>query len=225
MVTLIKDTLIEKVLDYDVVLVPMGIHNSFNCGFCYEVGLNFPEIKEREKSESPYGDKRKYGTIFPVRVGKTVFCLCYVHNTGFKKDADGRFLDMVALKSCLEAVVRRFSGRRIASPVLGAEKCDGNGERAEIIRAFEGIFNETDVDLYDYEQRDYAQELFREIASLHALSKAHEISGDEYDRRRSEIEWRRRNGIFKPMPEGYRYKPRKYDYDGVIRVTKKDLDD
>lgn len=224
MVHLFKEPLIEKVLSYDVILVPMGIHNAFSTGFCYEVGLNFPSVKEKEKEGSPYGDRRKYGTLFPAKVGKTTFCLCYIHNTGFKKDKDGRFLNLDALKTCLFSVRDRFGGRKIASPVLGAEQCDGNWDRGEIISLFESIFKEVDIDLYDYEQRDYQLECFKEIATLHDLSKRHEIKGEEYDRRRSEIEWRRRNGIFKPMPEGYRYQPRKYDYEKVIKVTKKDLE-
>ena len=224
MVTLVNDTLIEKVHSYDVVLVPLGIHNAFKCGFCHEVGLNFPKVRDTVKEESPYGDRRKYGTVMSVKEDGVTFCVCFIHGTGYKKDEDGRFLNVNALVQCLETVCKRYAGKRIASPVLGVDKCDGNGDRREIIGIFESVFKEADVDLYDYEQRDFQHECFKEIAALHKLSEERKIKGSEYDRRRSEIEWRRRNGIFKPMPEGYRYKPRKYDYENVITVTKKDLE-
>ena len=50
MIKIVNDkNLIFDVWKYDVILVPMSINNSMNKGFKYEIGINFPHVKEEER--------------------------------------------------------------------------------------------------------------------------------------------------------------------------------
>jgi hypothetical protein len=198
--------------------VPMSIHNSFNKGFKYEVALNFPIVKESENQTS-YGDTRKYGTTYEVKIDKLIFCICYMYSTPYYRRGTNDFVKYDSLERCLEEVLIKYKDKKIAAPLLGVDKFDGNGNREKIVAIFQGVFNNKNVTLYDWKQCDYSKDLFVEIASLHKLIKEHTITPKEYLKKRSEIEWRRRYGIFKGKPEDYLYIPRK----GEIESNKLDL--
>ena len=49
MINIIKgNDLINDIFDYEVILFSMGINNSMGNNFSYEIGLNFPQVKENE---------------------------------------------------------------------------------------------------------------------------------------------------------------------------------
>ena len=201
-----RENLIYEVKNYDVVLFSMGINNSMNKGFSYEIGLNFPEVKNNE-NRSNYGDLRKYGTINSTEVDGTIFVSCYVHNGGYNKNSKC-FINYEYLDSCLKEVVKRFKGKKIVSPIIGVNFSDGNGDKKKIISIFEKRFDKCDITLYDFIERDYKLECFRCIAELREKLKKKEISFDEYKEKRSDFEWRRRNGIYLENPKDYTYIPK-----------------
>ena len=63
-----------------------------------------------------------------------------------------------------------------------------------------------------YQYFNDKKDIFIEIAVLHKKLKEKEVSLDEFIKIRSEIEWRRRYGIFKKMPENYKYVPRRGEF-------------
>lgn len=203
MINIIKDIpLINEVFKYDVILVGMGLNNSMYRGFAYEVRINFPEVLEYEKANSPYGDTRKMGKTMEIKSDGPIFCMCYV------VASNGRFINYDALASSLRIVSEKYKGKKIASSIIGSTEFDGKGDKDKIVGIFEKAFTDCDIDVYDYVQKDYSREIFHEIAEIHKLYQDKKIDSKEYATRRSEIEWRRRNGIFKPMPDGYDYKPK-----------------
>lgn len=208
MLKIVKKTLIEHIPEYEVVAVPMSINNSMSSGLRYEIALNFPLVKEEEK-KTPYGDRRKYGKVHEIVYENTIFCMCYMYRTKYKKQSDPDSVDYEALKSCLEQIKKKYGNKKIAMPVLGCSEYDGHGHKSKILQIIQDVLHDTHTDVYDYEQRDYGAEMFREIAALHKKLKDRKIDGKEYIRLRSEVEWRRRYGIFKPMREGYTYIPRR----------------
>lgn len=208
MVNFVKDrNLIQDVFDYQVILVPMSINNSMNRGFKYEIGLNFPYVKN-EQQKSPYGDRRKYGTIFPVECEGIVFCLCYMYSTPYIKKYETDFVQYESLEKCLKSVRDKYKNKNIASVVMGVSEFDGSGDKDKILSIYNKVFVDKDITLYDYEQVDYKTKMFREIAALHKKIKEKTVTPAEYIKERSKIEWRRRYGIFKEMPENYKYIPR-----------------
>lgn len=206
MITIIKDIdLITKVFNYDVILIPMSIYNSMNRGFKYDISINFPIVK-KEESQTPYGDNRKYGTTFCVNIDKLTFCCCYMYKPLFNKKNGIDTVNYEALEKCLQSVSMNFHEANIASPILGNSKFDGNGNKEKIIKLFSKCFNDKQkIDLYDYEQKDSSLLIFHKIAHIHKLLKEKKITADEYVKKRSEIEWIRKNGIYKKMPLNYKY--------------------
>lgn len=204
MIKIIKDkNLIEYIFDYNVILFSMGINNSMGNNFSYEIGLNFPEVKEHENNMN-YGDKRKLGTINETKMDNIIFCACYIHN-GNKKNMN---LTYDYLRSCLKLINNKYSGKKIACPIIGGNEYDGNGDREEIEKIFDQECNKCEVFLYDCNTEPFSTVMFRKIAALHKKLKNKEIDSNEYIKERSRIEWVRKNGIYKEIPEDFEYIPR-----------------
>lgn len=198
--------LIEDVFDYDVILFGMGINNSMNNGFSYDIAVNFPEVKENEDSTG-YGDKRKYGKTHETKVkNKLTFCACYCYNVGLKNKQDV-FIDYESLENCLLVIKKKYKDKKIASPIIGQDKYDGEGDKEKIISIFEKVFgNDSDVVLYDFIQQDFRAERYKEAVILKKQYKDGNITKEEYVRLKKENEWKRLHGIYEKMPEDFVYK-------------------
>lgn len=205
MINLIKEELLPTLSKGDIVLVPMGIYQSMNNGFAYDIALNFHEVRENEH-KTGYGDKRKYGTYNVCKVDGITFVLCYIHNGGYSKK-DGVFVDYDCVRKCLIRLVKEFKGKTVKTIPIGAEKCDGNGDKDRILDIFNEFSDrEIDFNIYLFEQEDTKHEIYKEINSLKKKLREGEISREEYKTLRNEVEWRRKNGIFKKMPKDFDYK-------------------
>jgi hypothetical protein len=202
-----KERLIDNIFDYDIVLVPMSNNNSMQHGFKHEVAINFPSVRY-EANKTAYGDMRKFGTIDTFESNHIQFCLCYMYTTPCYKQGGSDHVRYDDLRKCLYEVAERYNGYRIGMPVIGSSKYDGNGDRKRIFEIINETLSKLDVTVFDYDDYDDIHDIFVEIATVRQRLKDKEIDIKEYLRIRSEIEWRRRYGIYKPMPEGYTYIPR-----------------
>lgn len=228
MVTIFAEELLPKIREYDVILFGMGLNHSFNQGFLYDLALNFSDIKQRENQGTGYGDRRKYGSIFTIvshdsEADGKIFCACYMNDGGYNRKS-GK-LDCVrydCLEKCLIAAKERFRGYKfkIAAPVIGANYYDGAGDKEKILSIFKKVFTDFDIDLYDYEQKDFKVENFRQFNQAHSDYKNGVITKEEYEYTKRKLSWERKNGIFKPMPEDYQYETR----NDLLRVKKVDLE-
>ncbi len=196
----------------------MSIDSSMTRGFPHEIAVNFPEVADKEYATN-YGDKRKYGTIYPIKHEDMWFCMCYMHTGGYQKK-DGVFVDYESLRQCLHKVNEYFHGKTVFSPIMGCGIYDGNGDKEKIIRIFEEECKDIDLVLYDYEQRDFAKMCFDKIAELRFKRKNKEITSKEYYELRRQVEWKRLHGIFKEMPEDYEFKPIRKTQRQIIKITK-----
>lgn len=210
MQTINNRQLIEDVFQYDVVLFGMGINNSTNNGFSYDIAINFPEVKDSENNTG-YGDLRKYGKIHETVVNeKLSFCACYCYNIGLKKRNNGVFIDYDKLEECLTSVKAKYKGKKIASPIIGQDIYDGNGDKARLLDIFAKVFGgDTDLTLYDFEQGDFKRDRYQEAVNIRYEYAHGMITKDEFKHRRKYNEWKRLHGIFEPMPEDFEYKPRR----------------
>lgn len=228
MITIFAEELLPKIKDYDVILFGIGLNHAFNQGFLYELALNFPDIKHRENCGTGYGDRRKYGTIFTIvshdsEADGKIFCACYMNNGGYnRKNGNLDCVKYDSLEKCLTAVKERFRGYsyKIAAPVIGANYYDGAGDKEKILNIFRKVFTDVDIDLYDYEQRDFKTENFRQFNQANSDYKNGIITKEEYELKKRQLSWQKLHGIFKKMPEDFQYDGRK----DLIRVKKEDLE-
>lgn len=202
--------LIEHVFEYDVILVPMGINNAMNNGFAREVRANFQDVYKKESEKSPYGNRRKYGTTLGIESEGLIFCMCYIYSMSDK----GLTVDYNNLKKCLIEVSIKYKGKKIATPLLGASKFDGNGSADVIEGIFNEIFTDTDITLYTIDQRDVRLEKYHKLSELTAMAREKIITTEELIERLSDMEWKYNNGIYKKRPDDFRFdsklKYRKY---------------
>lgn len=203
-----KKELTPNIFKYNVILFPMGVNNSFGNNFSYEVALNFPDVKISE-NETGYGDLRKIGTIHETETQGVTFVACYVYCGNNKK------LNYDALTKCLTEVKEKYHDCNIGTVFF-----DEN-EKDDILSIFNNVFDKSNVTIYDYESIDYRLKIFREIAAVRKRLKDKEIDKKEYIKIRSNIEWRRKNGIFAIQPNDYEYLPKKNKSKLLFRGSKK----
>lgn len=183
--------LIEDIFDYDVIVLGTGIHNALGNGFQYDVKINFPIVEETVK-KTPYADPRKLGTVTVIN-GKPVFCVGFIHKGGYRKDLTPDYLNYDSLKNVLSLIDENFENKRIACPLIGCSKYDGNGDENAVLTLFKALSDRNEYFIYDYEQRDYREvnnEKWNEI-----ISKVGKISYEELRRLKDEYIKIRKYGI------------------------------
>jgi len=215
-----NEQLIYHVFDYDVILFGMGINNSLQNGFSYEIALNFPAIVESENN-TRYGDKRKYGTIHDTKINNIVFCACYVYDIGKKRNQASEFIDYTSLKESLKRCRRRYRGKKIACPIIGQDIYDGNGDKEKIIEIYNEVFDDSvDITLFDFKQVNFKEEIYKEMLSVRRKLGNGDINKGEFKEKLRQIEWKRRNGIFKPVDDDFVYEKKKKNLKKIGRLLK-----
>ena len=219
-VTIVKDKfLIEDIKKYTIVLVPMSANNSMNSGFAYEIGLNFPPIREKVQT-TPYGDRRKFGTVSVFKDDGITFCICFMHTGGQSKQVE--YVKYDSLADCLDLININFKGKTVASPILGSTKYDGRGDKEKIINIFKEHCTEIDLILYDYEERNFMDEIYYRTTTITQKFRRKEITHEEMMAEIDTIMWEKFNGILKPKPDDYHYKRPRIDRVNkeIIRINK-----
>ena len=219
-VMIVKDKfLIEDIKKYTIVLVPMSANNSMNSGFAYEIGLNFPPIREKVQT-TPYGDRRKFGTVSVFKDEGITFCICFMHTGGQSKQAE--YVKYDSLADCLDLININFKGKTVASPILGSTKYDGRGDKEKIINIFKEHCTDIDLILYDYEERNFMDEIYYRTTTITQKFRRKEITHEEMMAEIDTIMWEKFNGILKPKPDDYHYKRPRIDRVNkeIIRINK-----
>ena len=219
-VTIVKDKfLIEDIKKYTIVLVPMSANNSMNSGFAYEIGLNFPPIREKVQT-TPYGDRRKFGTVSVFKDEGITFCICFMHTGGQSKQAE--YVKYDSLADCLDLININFKGKTVASPILGSTKYDGRGDKEKIINIFKEHCTDIDLILYDYEERNFMDEIYYRTTTITQKFRRKEITHEEMMAEIDTIMWEKFNGILQPKPDDYHYKRPRIDRVNkeIIRINK-----
>lgn len=158
--------LIEDIFNYDVIVLGTGIHNALGNGFQYDIKINFPEVEETVK-KTPYADPRKLGTVTVIN-RTPVFCVGFIHKGGYRKDLNPDYLNYESLRDVLSLIDENFENKRIACPLIGCSKYDGNGNKNAVLKLFNELSDRNEYFIYDYEQRDYREvnnEKWHEIIS------------------------------------------------------------
>lgn len=184
--------LIEEIYKYDVIIVGTGIHNSLGNGFQHDIKINFPNVEQAVK-KTPYADIRKLGTVTVIN-GTPIFCVCFIHKGGYRKDITPDYLDYNSLRESLFLIDKNFENKKIATTLIGASQFDGNGDRNKIIEIFNCLSDKNQYFIYDYVQRDYREvnnEIWNKITSL-----VKKISHNELRMLKDQYIEQRKNGIY-----------------------------
>ena len=152
---IIKDVdLFDHVNEYDVVLIGTNTYCTMSHGLQLKVMLNYHYVFEKNLS-TKYADPDKLGTILECRSeGEPTFCLCFItEGYNFRPDLKKDYLSYEALEKCLSLCSITYKNARVACPLLGSSRFDGNGDRNAIFDIFERCTRNMDLTVYDYYQQ------------------------------------------------------------------------
>ena len=204
MISIVKDIdLIEKVRDYDVILIGTGIKNSRGNGFQHKISVNFKYVYA-ELDKTKYDDKSKFGNclVVPPKNGNPTFIYCFIDKGRYKSNLYPDSVNYEALESCLKLIKENFADKKIASTIMGAEKYEGLGDKKRILSIFEKYLSECDVTLYDYHQVDFHIENNSERRKIVSEYLSGNITKEEYDKKMIIFAWNVAYGIYTLPPEG-----------------------
>lgn len=197
MINIIKDVdLYNHLNEYDLILIGTNIYHQMPHGIQLKVMLNYPYVYNKNL-ETKYGDMEKLGTILECSSeGEPTFCLCFIVKGNFRPDLQKDYLLYDSLESCLKLINILYKGKKIACPLLGASRFDGNGDRDKIMEIFNRCMSDVELTIFDYFQPSRDEEV---MEILHNEYKVKENDWEAYHKlvvkRKKEAEERfKKNG-------------------------------
>lgn len=161
MIEIIKDVdLYDHFSEYDVILIGTNLYCTMSQGIQLKVMLNYPYVYNKNL-ETKYGDMDKLGTVLEcTSEGEPTFCLCFItKGFNFRPDLESDYLSYEALEKCLRLVNILYKGKKVACPLLGSSRFDGNGDRDRIMEIFNNTTSDINLTIFDYFQRSRDEEL------------------------------------------------------------------
>ena len=154
MIKVIKDEdLYDHINEYDIILIGTNLYCTMSNGIQLKVMLNYPYVFNKNL-ETKYGDLEKLGTILEcTNENEPTFCLCFItEGYNFRPDLQSDYLSYEALEKCLSLVNIKYKGMRVACPMLGNSRFDGNGNKEKIMELFKETITDVDLTIFDYHQ-------------------------------------------------------------------------
>ena len=161
MINVIKDEDIYwHFREYDIILIGTNIYCTMSQGIQLKVMLNYPYVYEKNL-DTKYGDMDKMGTILECKSeNEPTFCLCFIaKGYNFRPDLEKDYLSYDALENALKLVNIKYKGKKIACPLLGSSRFDGNGDKKKILHIFNKTLTDVECTVFDYFQKSRAEEM------------------------------------------------------------------
>lgn len=157
-----NEDLFPHIKEYDLVILTANIYNTIKHGFSRDVVINYPYVWEADLN-SKYGDLEKLGTLKECsNANEPTFIIAYVcrgypsiKHKGEKVD----FLSYESLEKCLRLLNIRYKDKRIACPLLGCSRFDGNGDKTKVMDIINKSITNLDLDVYDFFQQTREEKL------------------------------------------------------------------
>ena len=156
MIEIIKDVdIMTEISKYDTILIGTNVYCTLGNGVQRDIALNYPYVRE-DNYKTKYGDITKLGHILECsRENEPTIILLYICKGYTRKTKKGENIDTLSYESlerCLKTINQRYKGRRIACPLLGCSRFDGNGDKERVITMIETLLTDVDIVVYDYHQ-------------------------------------------------------------------------
>ena len=161
MIKIIKDVdLYDHFDEYDIILIGTNLYCTMSQGIQLKIMLNYPYVYNKNL-ETKYGDMDKLGTILECKSeGEPTFCLCFItKGFNFRPDLESDYLSYEALEKALKLVNVKYKNKKIACPLLGSSRFDGNGDKEKIMEIFNNTLSDVECTIFDYFQKSRAEEM------------------------------------------------------------------
>jgi O-acetyl-ADP-ribose deacetylase (regulator of RNase III) len=148
-IKLIDGNLVRDADQYEVILHGCNCQNTMGKGIALQIKEKFPEAYDID-SATKKGDINKLGTISHTINSNPIIVNCYTQFNYRPKYEDEAilYLDYNALTSALSQVKKKFSGKKIGMPRIGAQLAGGDWNI--IIKIIEQVFEGEDVTIVNY---------------------------------------------------------------------------
>jgi hypothetical protein len=189
MIKIVKDIdLYDHFSEYDIILIGTNIYCTMSQGIQLKVMLNYPYVYEKNL-KTKYGDMEKMGTILECKSEseEPTFCLCFItKGYNFRPDLEKDYLSYDALENALKLVNIKYKGKKIACPLLGSSRFDGNGDKEKIFSIFKKTLKDVECTVFDYFQKSRAEEIKERMKIEFAVKKKDRKAYYEMVRKRKE---------------------------------------
>lgn len=131
---------------FDVIGHGCNCFCTMGAGIARSMKLEFPEIDDADKS-TVRGDKKKLGTFTHVDYGDLIVLNLYIQYSfgGITPD-----VEYSAVRQCMTEIKKRYSGKRIGLPMIGAGLAGGDWNI--ISKIIEDELGDEDVTIVKYKQ-------------------------------------------------------------------------
>ena len=148
MIKTIKGDLIKQANQFDVIAHGANCFLTFGAGIALQIKKAFPEANDIDQA-TPKGDKKKLGTITHTFNTTPIVVNAYTQY-GFGGKRYGKMdASYDAIQSCMEAVKKTFSGKRIGLPKIGSDLA--GGDWTVISAIIESVLGDEDVTIIEWD--------------------------------------------------------------------------
>jgi O-acetyl-ADP-ribose deacetylase (regulator of RNase III) len=122
--------------EFDLIVHGCNCFCTMGAGIAKGIKASFPEAYKADK-QTTKGDKKKLGSISYAKISKKDHEIIVVNAyTQYNYKGRGTKADYAAIKSCFKEIKKKFSGRKIGFPKIGAGLAGGDwGTISEIIKS------------------------------------------------------------------------------------------
>jgi O-acetyl-ADP-ribose deacetylase (regulator of RNase III) len=146
MLKYVKGDLIKDSKNYELIGHQCNCFWSFGAGIAPQIKLAFPEAYQKDL-KTPYGSEEKLGTISYTEETNPIVVNMYGQFKYTRTEVDTNY---DALKNCFKLVKEKFSGKKMAFPLIGAGLAGGDWNI--IFEIIEDQLKEEDVTIIVWEK-------------------------------------------------------------------------
>ena len=153
----INEDLINHINEYDAILISTNCYQSMRNGFQFEVSSKYPFIIERNY-ETKYGDENKLGTIMECKEKDSPLFILMFNTLLYNYRGDSEdFFNYESLERCLRLINILYSGKKLATTMIGCTHFDGNADKNRILEIINRNVTKFNLTIYDYTQRKHRE--------------------------------------------------------------------
>ena len=199
MINVIQDEdIMNHIQEYDIILVGTNVYCTLSQGLQRDIALNYPYVRE-QNLKTRYGDIDKLGMLLECfEENEPLICLLYICRGYPCKKYQGKdYLSYESLEKCLRLINVKYKGLKVACPLLGCSRFDGDGDKDKVLELFNQCITNVDITIYDYHQKSRDE---KQIATrkheLEVKAKDYQAYYEMVKKRKEEAEKRfLRNGF------------------------------
>lgn len=175
----INEPIIKHVSEYDAVLIGTNCYQVMRNGFQYEVVKKYPYVKAWNY-KTKYGDYNKLGEILECKEdNQPLFILAFLTFGYNFKGNDLDFFNYSALEKCLKLLNILYSGKHLATTMVGCSEFDGNADKNRILETLNKYATGFDLTIYDYKQESHntlnQREYFKKLRQKYERNKGKKL--------------------------------------------------